>query len=70
MVTTPSTNFTLPVGGGSGYAGTITLVGSKDNVERMMNELNLYVRNTLQVQMLESAIPDNAKPSPCRGCGN
>lgn len=70
MELTPSTNYTLPVGGGSDYCETVTIIGSKERVEKMIASINLYVRNTLHAEMLESQIPTSSKPSPCKGCGN
>lgn len=60
---------TIPLKG-SGCTGSLHLTGSKEEVERFMALLVEHVRNTLHAEWMENRIPENAKPSPCRGCGN
>lgn len=62
-------SMTLPVGG-TGCVGTFNISGSPENVKLMMDKLNQFVRNELHVQAVERVIPENARPSPCAGCGN
>lgn len=62
-------NMTLPLGG-SGCIGTISLTGSKENVEAMMAKLNVIIRNELHISNIDKRIPMNTKPAPCAGCGN